>query len=231
MYSFWMKAERFYTFTMPLIIIILLFLIIAYVFVYSYADPNKPMRKYVTRGYLGLILASILYFAWGQSTYNHWVEQNEYITPGIRSHSSILGIETSEDPAIVKAYRRSNSLKDNLLELDMYEAEKVSIPFSYAYAGSQEANHYFTYGDEDQFVFKMQGEINWTEEERELVGFAFSLTDERFEEIGFYNEPDTIFDSLSLPESEQRELTDIDIHDAVPITEMISGWNFGRQFY
>lgn len=231
MYSFWMKAERFYTFTMPLIIIILLFLVVAYVFVYSYADPNKPLRKYVTWGYLGLILISGLYFVWGQFTYDRWVEQNEYITPGIRSQSSILGIKTYEDPAIVKVYRRSNSLKENLLALDMYEAEKVSTPFPYTYAGSQEANHYFTYGDEDQFVFKMQGELNWTEDERELVGFEFRLTDERFEDIGFYNEPDTIFDSLSLPESEKRALTDLDIYDAIPITEMISGWNFGRQFY
>lgn len=231
MYSLWIKAEQFYTFTMPLIIIILLFSVVIYVFIYSYADPNKPMRKYLSRGYIGLILASLLYFVWGHFTYNYWVEQNEYITPGIRSYQTILGIETSEDPSIVRAYRRSNSLKDNLLALDMYVAERVSTPFNYTYAGSQEANHYFTYGDEDQYVFKLQGDINWTDNDRELVGYEFRLTDDRFEDIGFYNEPDIIFDSLSLPESEQRDLADIDTFEAISITEMIGGWNFGRQFY
>ncbi|MDZ7836393.1 MAG: hypothetical protein U5K84_14690 [Alkalibacterium sp.] len=99
------------------------------------------------------------------------------------------------------------------------------------YAGSTETTHYFTYGDEEQFVFKLQGELNWTDGERELVGYAFQLTDERFADIGFYNEPDIIFDSLSLPASDQTELIDVDTNDAIPITEMIGGWNFGRQFY
>jgi len=113
----------------------------------------------------------------------------------------------------------------------MYEAEQVTIPFSYTYAGSQESNHYFTYGDEDQYVFTLQGDINWTDGERELVGFEFRLVDERFEDIGFYNEPDIIFDSLSLPESEQQALSDIDTNGALSINDMIGGWNFGRQFY
>ncbi|MDZ7836392.1 MAG: hypothetical protein U5K84_14685 [Alkalibacterium sp.] len=80
MYSFWMKAEQFYTFTMPLIIIVLLLLAVVYVFVLSYADPNKPHRKNITRGFFGLILVSLLYFGWGHATYNRWVEQNEYIS-------------------------------------------------------------------------------------------------------------------------------------------------------
>lgn len=231
MYSFWIRAEHFYTFIMPIVIVVLLFLALVYVFVYSYADPNKPYRKYITWGYLGLIVFSLLYFVWGHFTYNQWVEQHDYITPGIRSHATILGIETYEDPAIVRSYRRSGSLKDNLLALDMYEAERVTLPFSYTYAGSSENNHYFTYGDEDQYVFTLQGDINWTEDERELVGFQFRLTDDRFEDIGFYNEPDIIFDSLSLPESEQKELADINTNDAISINEMIGGWNFGRQFY
>lgn len=232
MYSFWVNAERFYTFIMPVIVLMLLFLVVVYIFIYSYADPRRPFRKKITRGYLGLILVSLLYFAWGHFTYNEWVNQNEYINPGIRSHASILGIETSEDPSIVRAYRRSNSLKENLLALSMYEATEVTRPFPYDYAGSTESNHYFTYGDENQYIFKMQGEINWTDDERELVGYEFRLTDDRFVDLGFYNEPDTIFDSLSLPESEQKELSDaIDVNEAISIMEMIPGWNFGRQFY
>lgn len=231
MYQNWMRAEQFYTFTMPLLLVILLFLAIVFVFAYSYMDPNKPHRSYVTKGYLSLIGVIVLYFVWGHVSYNYWVEQHEYITPGIRSHATILGIEISESPAIVRSYRRSGSLKENLLALDMYESETVSIPFTYTYAGSQENNHYFTYGDEDQYVFTLQGDINWTDSERELVGLEFTLTDERFEDIGFYNEPDIIFDSLSLPESEQKELSDIDTNDALSINEMIGGWNFGRQFY
>ncbi|SFC61137.1 hypothetical protein SAMN04488102_11325 [Alkalibacterium subtropicum] len=231
MYAYWMRAEQFYTFTMPLIVMVLLFLAIVFVFAYSYTDPKKPARKYVTRGYLGLIGLCALYFIWGHLTYDHWVEQNEYITPGIRPYQTIVGIRTSEDPSIVRAYRRSDTLKENLLALDMYEAERVTRPFDYTYAGSMGNTHYFTYGDEDQYVFALQGEINWTESERELIGYEFSLTDERFEDIGFYNAPDIIFDSLSLPKSERKELADIDTNDALSINDMIGDWNFGRQFY
>ncbi|MER2063658.1 MAG: hypothetical protein ABS873_03345 [Alkalibacterium sp.] len=231
MYQTWMRAEQFYTFTMPLIVLILLLLAIIFVFAYSYMDPKQTHRGYVTKGFFGLVGLSLLYFLWGHVSYNYWIEQNEYITPGIRTHQSILGIELSESPAIVRSYRRSNSLKDNLMALDMYEAEKISRPFTYTYAGSSENNHYFTYGDEDQYVFTLQGQINWTEGERELVGYAFQLTDERFADIGFYDEPDIIFESLSLPRSEQAEVLDVNTNDAISITEMIGGWNFGRQFY
>lgn len=173
----------------------------------------------------------MVYFVFGHLRYNYWIEQNDYINPGIRSSQTILGIETSEDPSIVKTYRRSGTLKENLKALKMYESKKVSIPFSYDYAGSNENNHYFTYGKNSQYVFILQGKINWTKKKRELVGFEFSLTDERFKDIGFYSEPNIIFDSLSLPETEQRVLADIDVNDALSINEMISGWNFGRQFY
>ncbi|GEK91098.1 hypothetical protein [Alkalibacterium kapii] len=231
MYESWIRAEQFYTFMIPLIIIVLLFLTIVFVLAFSYTEPGQRKRKVITLSYLALLGISAAYFIYGHLSCNDWIEQNEHIDPGVRASQTILGIETREDPTIVKAYRRSDSLKENLLALDMYEAEEVTRPFDYDYAGAKGDNHYFTYGKEDQYVFILQGEIDWSENQRELKGIKFTLTDKRFGNIGFYSEPDVVFDSLSLPKSEQRELGDVDLNSAISINEMISGWNFGRQFY
>lgn len=108
MYAFWMRAERFYTFWMPLIIILLLFLAIVFVFAYSYMDPRKASRKYVTWGYLGLIALGAVYFFFGHLEYRYWIEQNDYISPGIRSFETILGDRDHRRPVdrpVIPAFR------------------------------------------------------------------------------------------------------------------------------
>lgn len=229
MYAFWLEAERFYTFTMPVIVIILLVLVFGYVFVYSYTEKGQKSRRLITRSFGLLILICLGYFIYGHMEYGYWVEQNDYIHPGIREYSYILGIQTDEEPAIVQAYQRSSSLNENLSELDMYEPEYVVQSFSYRYLGSQEGTHYFSFGEDDQYAFRIRGDINWTESEREINGWSFNLTDERFESIGFTSRFDIIFDSLSLPEDEQRDLESLSNYQVMPIRDVFSGWIFGNQ--
>ncbi|MCC5894013.1 MAG: hypothetical protein JJU16_00995 [Alkalibacterium sp.] len=229
MYSFWMDAERFYTFTMPIVVIVLLVMAFVYVFVMSYTEKDQQSRGVIT-GWFGLmLLISLGYFIYGHLEYNAWVEQNDYIHPGIRKHSYILGIQTDEDDQLVQAFQRASSLYGNLTELDMYEAEKVTLPFSYEYLGSQEDTHYFSFGEDDQYAFRIRTSVNWTEDVREIQGWRFKLTDDRFEPIGFTREFDFFFDSLYLPADEQRELQDLSGFQMISTGDMFSGWIFGDQ--
>lgn len=229
MYAFWMEAERFYTFTMPLVVIILLVLAFGYVFVYSYTEKGQKSRQVVTGGFGLVILISLSYFIYGHMEYGHWVEQNDAIHPGIRGHSYILGIQSDEDDQLVQAFQRASSLYGNLTELDMYEAEKVNRPFTYDYLGSRNETHYFSLGKDNQYAFRIRTDINWTEEMREIQGWHFRLTDDRFETIGFTREFAIIFDSLFLPVDEKKELKDLSGFQMISTGDIFSGWIFGNQ--
>ncbi|WP_161878486.1 hypothetical protein [Alkalibacterium sp. MB6] len=231
MYSFWIRAEQFYTLIMPVLAVFLLILLIAYIMLISYTEKGKPNRRWAHRVFFGILGLSALVGLVGHYQNQYWLEQNEFVTPGIREFNYVLGYRNNEDASIVRSYRRSSNLAEQLSFLDMYEGERTTRPFDYPYLGSEGNVHYFTYGEDNQYVFTYQGDIHWTEDERELVGWRYHLTDGRFEELGFHNEFDIIFDSLSLPKEEQKELEEYDAYTAVTIEEMIGGWNFGRQFY
>lgn len=231
MYEAWVRAEAFYTLTMPILIAVLLICLITYILIYSYTEPKKKARQIANRSILVLFLLGSVYFVWGHTRYNDWIAQNNYINPGVRKHTYILGMQSDEDPAMIGVYQRSDSLPRNLNALMMYEREERSIPFSYTYLGHDGGLHYFAYGEDDQYAFTYQGDIRWTEEERAIHGWEYYLVDERFEEIGFINGFDIIFSGLSLPDSEQGALDSLDTNYIVPIEEMYGGWIFGRQFY
>ena len=231
MYDAWVRAEAFYTLTMPILIVLLLICLIAYILIYSYTEPKKKARKLANKSMTVLLLVGAGYFAWGHTRYNEWIAQNDYLNPGIRAFSFILGMQTNEDPAMVRLYRRTGSLPENLDALEMYEGEERSFPFGYTYMGYEGGLHYFSYGDDNQYAFTYQGDIQWTEEERAIQGWDYRLVDDRFEQLGFMNDFDIIFKAILLPESEKRELDAVDTAYVVTIEEMYEGWLFGRQFY
>lgn len=231
MYEAWLKAEAFYTLTMPILIVIGLILLIVYILIYSYTEPKKKARQVANKSFMVLVLLCVGYFVWGHTRYNDWIAQNDYINPGVREFNYVLGMQSNEDPSMVRLYRRSDSLPENLAALEMYEGDQITRPFSYPYLGFEGGLHYFAYGKEEEYAFTYQGDIQWTEEERAIHGWQYKLVDDRFEQIGFVNEFDIIFDTISLPESEQGELDSLDTTYIVPIEEMYGGWIFGRQFY
>ena len=231
MFEEWMAAERFYTFFMPLVVLIMVLTISVYMFVLIYTERGTKASKVGSLIFFSLLVIAVGYSAVGHLTHRTWLSQNDYIHPGIRDRATIIGFETSEDPAIVNAYRRSATLGENLGNLDMYDSERVTRSFPYEYIGSLGGDqHYFTYGETDEFVFRMDGQVYWSEEEDMLVGHEYRLTDERFEDIGFYNEHQVIFDALYLTVEEKEVDTDL-THSPETVTNMIGGWLFGRQFY
>lgn len=230
MFEEWMAAERFYTFFIPLVVIFMVLFVSVYIFVLIYTEKGTKASKIGNRIFFSLLILAVAYSAVGHLTHRGWLSQNEYIHPGVRDRATILGLETTEDPAIVNAYRRSATLGENLTALDMYESARVTRGFHYDYIGSRDNQHYFTYGETDEFIFRMDGEVNWSEDENRLIGNEYRLTDERFLDIGFYNEHQVIFEVLHLTEEEKEVETDM-TQSPESVTNMIGGWLFGRQFY
>lgn len=229
MYEFWIEAERFYTFTMPIIIISYIVLIGLIILVYTYADRIKLRRRVTTIILMTATLLSAGYFVFGHIQYREWVHQNEFIHPGIRDHSYILGIQTDEDTALVRQFRRSSNIYGQMTALDMYEASFLAVDFPYTYLGSRDTTHYFSFGEEEQFAFRIRGELIWTEDRRELAGIEFHLTDDRFESIGFVPQSAPILEAVYLPEKEQTELVNLSDYQLVSVSRLYAEWIFPNQ--
>lgn len=229
MYEFWIEAERFYTFTMPVVMIAYVFLIGLIILVYTYAERIKLRRRVTTVTIATATILAAVYFAVGHFQYRNWIQQNEFIHPGIREHSYILGIRTDEDSALVRQFRRSSNIYNQMTELDMYESKPVEEDFPYAYLGSRDSTHYFSFGEDEQFAFRIRGELSWTDERREISGTQFSLTDDRFDSIGFVPQSAPIFETLYLPEDEQRELTNLSDYQLVSVSRLYAEWIFPNQ--
>ena len=229
MYESWIEAERFYTLFMPWTIIGLAVLVFVYIFIYSYTAKGQKLRKGINLSVISILLLSLLYFVFGHLRYSFWVEQNEYIHPGIREYTYILGIRSDEDRQVIRAQRQSPSLYRQLNALEKYEADARVQPMIYDYLGSRDDTHYFSFGDEDQYAFRIRGTVEWTQGEREVHGWQFRLTDDRFETLGFAKDFDIIFDVLLLPETEQRELADLSDYRMTAISEVYPNWIFPNQ--
>lgn len=227
MLSLWINAELFYATYLPIIVVVLLFISIFYLIAVFYTKKRTKLRKIAHLIFLGMIVASSLYVIFGHRRYNFWIEQNQYTNPGIRTQRVVLGITFDEEPLMAELDRNSSSLSERLSQLDIYESTEVKEAFPYPYLGSISRSHYFAFGDENQYPFRVVGELNWTEDERALVGKTHVLKEEQFESIGFINDYPILFESISLPREEQRELEEsFDTRSLYPVEDMYTDWIF-----
>lgn len=232
MYTNWIEAERFYTFIMPIIVMIFLILTSLYVMAFTHLKKGTVIRKVLHGGYFLFVAGSVGYFVNGHMTYDYWVEQNEYINPGIRDVTYFLGWRNEEEPETVSMHREATAdwMFEDLKELDMYESEIISEPFNFTYLGSESDTYYFSFGEEDDYVFRIRGEVKWNDRTNEIKGWNFSLKDEQFETIGFQNKFNYTFQSLSITE-EQKELERDNTETVIQIMDVYQDWIFSDQRY
>lgn len=134
-----------------------------------------------------------------------------------------------EEPQIVKSLGRSNRLYANLSELKMYGRTTVTQPFNHDYVGSRGNDHYFSFGDNNQYVYRIRGEINWDSENSEIRGTKFSLTDKRFQDLGFIDDFDVVFDALDVPYELKDEVDIKDNQRILSIDDVYGNWIFSEQ--
>lgn len=226
-YEFWIRAERFYSVILPYLGIALALGLIVLFFVFTYAAPKSKTKKYGWIIYTGCVVAALLYGMWGHRQYQEWLIENEFVTPGTRTFERFMGFRREEDDEVVRLYRESSSLGDVLSQSTLYEAQTVVEPLEYRYLGSNENNvHYFEHDDER--VIHIRGEADFTGEETYLEGAEYHLVDERFEEIGFLNDHDVMFERVIINEQEAEEAPQEWHHVTQPIEDIFTGWHFGR---
>lgn len=163
-------------------------LFFVYIFLLSYIGDKRKVKQIGSVTIITIVILCVVYFVNGHMNYQFWVDQNEFINSGIKEYSFILGMKNEEEPQIVKSSGRSNRLYANLSELKMYERTTVTQPFNHDYVGSRGNDHYFSFGEDNQYVYRIRGEINWESENSEIRGTVFSLIDERYQDLGFIDD-------------------------------------------
>lgn len=209
MYEQWLREERFYTVILPSAVAIFLVLLMGYFMVRSHVDARKSTKKFLNYGILGAAVVVIVMGLVGHGRYQHWVEQNKHITPGVRDRQYIFGLEVPYSADAVRNLQESRYLYQHLEALDMYERQPVAKELEAVYLGEINDEHYFARQEGDFYSFRYMGPIEWTDDgSRELVGYAYQLTDPQFEEIGFLNQYDYFLETIRLPKEEQKTYDD-----------------------
>lgn len=227
-FEFWINAERFYTFLLPYLGVALALGLIVLFFVLSYAGPKSKSKKYAWVVYGSSLAVVITYGVWGHIRYQDWLVENESITPGIRTHEMFMGFRSVEENEVIRLSRESASLGAYLSQSTLYDAETVSEPFDYKYLGSTENDvHYFEY--EDERVIHVRGSVEFTGEATYLEGAEYHLVDEQFEEIGFINDHDIIFERVVINEQDAEEAPQEWAHVTQSIEDIFTEWHFGSQ--
>lgn len=227
-FEFVVEAEQFYTTTLPAIFIALMVLLFIVLFVFIYNSPKSKLFRYTMLFYLLCIVGSAIYGMWGHRQYSSWHDQSQYIHPGIRSFDFTLKMRSIEDPSLVQTLRKSTSLRHNLSHLEIYEDEIVTQPFDYDYLGQQGDRHYFAISEYN--VFYVRIDVDTSPDPTYIEARRYRLTDERFEELGFYNEHELIVDRIVVNEEEYQNAANEWPLQARSIGEFDIGLNFGQQY-
>lgn len=151
--EFWVAAERFYTFTLPVLVLVLGIGFIVACFVFFYAPPGETIKRNTVVIALAVLVLAGGYTWWGHDRYADLLTVNESITPGIRTYRMLFGIENHEDREMVELSQESSRLGQYLAELDYYEAERVTLELEYDYIGNQSDTHYFAINDRNACKF------------------------------------------------------------------------------
>lgn len=220
--EFWTNAERFYELWFAVISILILICGIAVLFMLIYARKGKKKRKIlITLGIAGVLGVIGLV---GHNRYQPYLEQAAHSNPLIRDREPTMTGYNFYGKYEENYYSQLNDL-ESLRNMVLYEEERVTEPVTYL--GQGQFFHYFEQSDGD--IFKQSRGIEFSEEaeQTQLVGSRFTLIDEEFQEIGFKNPKNIMFDYLEIPMSEQHKTYEPEYDPHIPSTEeTFRQWNF-----
>ncbi|WP_208559400.1 hypothetical protein [Marinilactibacillus kalidii] len=226
MYEFWIKAERFYTTIMPMILLILSVAMIVGLFMFYYTEKRSKKRKVMGISLILLFLGSAMFSFWGHDTYGFWLEQFNYINPGVRSQKKIMGTVIVENPSLVSNYQGVD-LSDHYQSLEMYQREEVRQAINHPYLGELNGRHYFAIGKEEQYAFWYRGDVAFTQEKSYMQGTQFRLNDPRFEQLGFTPITPNYLETIYINQEEADQAKDEFPSKVLPFSSGISDWITG----
>lgn len=220
--EFWTNAERFYEVWIIIILILMMNGGIAVVFVIG--DASKENRKKFLSFILGLALMLGSTALFGHLQYRPYLEHAGYVTPLIRDRKPSFFGYTYYTQIEQRSYIESHALEP-LRNLPLYEEERVTEPV--IYLGMDHYSHYFERSDGEVFSQSRLIEFSETEKQAQIIGSRFTLKDDDFQEIGFYDPQNIMFESIKIPASEQgKDYVPEKNAEILRAENVIQGWTF-----
>lgn len=220
--EFWTSAERFYEFWFFIISLLLLLSAIVVIFIASYA--RKENRKSFILIMIAFVTTLGITGLLGHNRYRTYLEQASYNNPLIRDRQPRMATYIYYGTSEENYYSQLNYL-DSLRNMVLYEEERVIEPV--IYLGQGDYFHYFEDSNEQLFKQNRQVEFADKAEQAQLIGSRFTLKDKSFQEVGFKNPENTMFEYIEVPMSEQEKTYDPEGDSQIPrAEERIHHWNF-----
>lgn len=220
--EFWLQAERFYEFWLMLIIAIIVILLSMLILAYTYT--RKENRKKLVVGMLSIAAVFGLIGFVGHTRYSSYLGPATHVNPLMRDRVPTFTGYTYVGRNELGYYTNLNDL-EALREMPIYE-EKPVIE-TVAYLGEGKHTHYFEHENGLRFRFRRTLDFSDEVDEAKLTGSRFYLKDEAFEEIGFINPENIMFDRIIVPSSEEgKTFTPENEADFMQIENVIDDWNF-----
>ncbi len=220
--EFWRHAELFYELGVVILGLLLLLCVIALVFIVSYTNQRK--RKGTVMLTIGIMTILSTVGLYGHWKYRPYLEQASYTNALIRDREPRLHVYIPYGSIEQAAYARLNHL-EGLRKLTLYEEERVYEPI--VYLGQGEYTHYFERMDGELFSQNRHIEFTDTTGQTQLIGSQFMLRDDDFQEIGFKNPKNVMFDRIKIPLSEKgKSYTPTREQNIQRADKVVHNWNF-----
>ena len=220
--EFWTSAERFYELWFFIFSLLFLFIVIVFLFALTYTSKNNRIK--VITGLTSLLVAIGLIGLYGRSNHYPYLEQASYINPLIRDREPRLHTYIPYSQTEQTMFEQLNDI-ESLQKMVLYEEEKVAEPITFL--GQDTNYHYFKH--EDGQLFKETFDIEFREDvdQAYLKGSLFFLEDKMFEEIGFKNPRNIMYDKIVIPLNEQERIFNTEEEDFISRSEEVfHHWNF-----
>lgn len=220
--EFWTSAERFYELWFFIFSLLFLFIVIVFLFALTYTSKNNRIK--VITGLTSLLVAIGLIGLYGHLHYHPYLEQASYTNPLIRDREPRLHMYIPYSQTEQMMFEQLNDLK-SLRKMVLYKEEKVAESITYL---GKDTNYYY-FEHEDGQLFKETFDIEFREDvdQAYLKGSLFFLEDKMFEEIGFKNPRNIMYDKIVIPLNEQERIFNTEEEDFISRSEEVfHHWNF-----
>lgn len=220
--EFWNSAERFYELWFIVLGVIAFLFLMTILFVWMYARKEKR-KRYTLISLLGIGAVAAIGVG-GHLKYQPYLEEASHVNPLIRDREPTMTGYVYYGQYERNFFSQLNDL-ESLRDMSLYEEERVTEPVTYLGAGDY--FHYFERSNGE--VFKQNRLVEFIEEstQAQLVGSRFQLRDDAFQEIGFQNPKNVMFEYIEVPASEEGKTYEPEYDPAIPTAEeRFHQWNF-----
>ncbi|WP_291290751.1 hypothetical protein [Enterococcus sp.] len=202
----WLKSEFFYYSIVPVLLVVGLVALLLLLILLLYRENRR-------KGLIWLPIVVLVIcgggFLLGDHLFQDFKKDNALITPNIRDREKRFIGYKYYDQSTLAAYQRIQN--EAIPSLGIYQAEPVTREIEFL--GMAHNSVYFKLGE--QYYYLRQAPVFAKQEQAELKGVQYHLTESAFADIGFFTETNNYLEEILLPES-QKDLVYESIDGVLP---------------